>query len=107
MQQAGVTAGTGGWTRFQARVSYTGSQLRGKSITISPEAGEMSRVEDKNGIVQLVNPVEVGSNTLSIGVTSPQYGQALMMYTASYLGIPTASAMSAYLSAVQLGTLEA
>lgn len=53
--------------RFQARVSYTGSQLRGKSITISPEAGEMIRVEDKNGIVQLVNPVEVGSNTLSIG----------------------------------------
>ena len=89
--------------RFQARVSYTGSQLRGKSITISPEAGEMIRVEDKNGIVQLVNPVEVGSNTLSIGVTS----QTLMMYTASYLGIPTASAMSAYLSAVQLGTLEA
>ena len=69
--------------------------------------GRSIRVEDKNGIVQLVNPVEVGSNTLSIGVTSPQYGQALMMYTASYLGIPTASAMSAYLSAVQLGTLEA
>ena len=50
MQQAGVTAGTGGWMRFQARVSYTGSQLRGKSITISPEAGEMIRVEDKMGL---------------------------------------------------------
>ena len=33
----------------------------------------MIRVEDKNGIVQLVNPVEVGSNTLSIGVTSVSY----------------------------------
>ena len=35
--------------RFQARVSYTGSQLRGKSITISPEAGEMIRVDTRTG----------------------------------------------------------
>lgn len=107
MQQAGVTAGTGGWMRFKARVSYTGSQLSGKSITISPETGEMIRVVDKNGIVQFVNPIEIGSNMLTIGVTASQYGHTLMQYTDSYLGIPSASAMSSYLSIVQLGTLEA
>lgn len=104
-----VGESTKGLMKFTARVSYTGSALGERRISISPKDGEMLMVVDNDGAIQIVNPIILSPYVMYPSVIAHSSGKA---YEIEYnetdvaLNISGTITLGSVISAVHIGTLE-
>lgn len=99
-----VGESTKGLMKFTARVSYTGSALNKKNLTIAPNEGELLKIVDHNGVIQLVNPVFSVSGAYPYVVVHASTSAYKITYGNSVFN--GSITLSSAIRALYIGTLE-